>query len=50
MSLTGSQLFADFNGKGHIPMVAMSERMFSPRLLGAYEFWQWIPAGSPFVE
>jgi hypothetical protein len=39
LSLTGSQLFADFNGKGHIPMVAMSEKMFSPRLLGTYEFF-----------
>ena len=39
LSLTGSQLFADFNGKGHIPMVAMSDRLFSPRLLGTYEFF-----------
>jgi hypothetical protein len=39
LSLSGSQLFADFNGKGHIPMVAMSDTMFSPRLLGTYEFF-----------
>jgi hypothetical protein len=39
LSLTGSQLFADFNGKGHVPMVAMSDRLFSPRLLGTYEFF-----------
>ena len=35
----GSQLFADFNGKGHVPMVVMSEKLFSPRLLGTYEFF-----------
>lgn len=39
VSLSGSQLFADFNGKGHIPMATMSDRMFSPRLLGTYEFF-----------
>jgi hypothetical protein len=39
LSLSGSQLFADFNGKGHIPMVAISDTMFSPRLLGTYEFF-----------
>ena len=39
LSLTGSQLFADFNGKGHIPMVPMSNTLFSPRLLGTYEFF-----------
>jgi len=39
LSLVGSQLFADFNGKGHIPMVVMSEKLLSPRLLGTYEFF-----------
>lgn len=39
LSLAGSQLFADFNGKGHIPMVALSNTQFSPRLLGTYEFF-----------
>jgi hypothetical protein len=39
LSLSGSQLFADFNGKGRVPMVAMSNTMFSPRLLGTYEFF-----------
>ena len=39
LSLTGSQLFADFNGKGHIPMVPLSNTQFSPRLLGTYEFF-----------
>lgn len=39
LSLTGPQLFADFNGKGHIPMVALSNTQFSPRLLGTYEFF-----------
>jgi len=31
-------LLADFNGKGRVPLVAMSQTMFSPRLLGTYEF------------
>jgi hypothetical protein len=39
VSLTDGQLFADFNGKGHIPMVSMSNTTFSPRLLGTYEFF-----------
>ncbi len=39
VSVTDGQLFADFNGKGHIPMVAMSNTTFSPRLLGTYEFF-----------
>ena len=38
-SLIDGQLFADFNGKGHIPMVSMSNTTFSPRLLGTYEFF-----------
>lgn len=35
---SGGQLFIDFNGKGRTPLVALSQNMFSPRLLGTYEF------------
>jgi len=38
VSLSAGRLLVDFNGKGRIPLVALSERMFSPRLLGTYEF------------
>jgi hypothetical protein len=38
VSLSGEQLFADFDGKGRLPLVPLSETMFSPRLLGTYEF------------
>jgi hypothetical protein len=38
VSLAGEQLFVDFNGKGRMPMMPLSETMFSPRLLGTYEF------------
>jgi hypothetical protein len=38
VSLSGSQLFVDFNGKGKVPLVPLSATMFSPRLLGTYEF------------
>jgi hypothetical protein len=38
VSLAGGQLFVDFNGKGRVPMMPLSETMFSPRLLGTYEF------------
>ena len=38
ISLAGGQLFADFNGKGHITMAPISDTMFSPRLLGTFEF------------
>jgi hypothetical protein len=34
----GDQLSVDFNGKGRVPLVPMSETTFSPRLLGTYEF------------
>jgi hypothetical protein len=34
----GGQLFMDFNGKGRTPLVPLSQNMFSPRLLGTYEF------------
>jgi hypothetical protein len=35
---TDDKLFIDFNGKGHMPLVPLSPTMFSPRLLGTYEF------------
>ena len=35
---SSGQLFIDFNGKGRTPLVALSQTMFSPRLLGTYEF------------
>jgi len=38
VSLAEGQLFVDFNGKGRMPMMPLSETMFSPRLLGTYEF------------
>jgi hypothetical protein len=38
ISLAGSRLSIDFNGKGRVPMMPMSTTMFSPRLLGTYEF------------
>ena len=33
-----SQLFMNFDGKGNVPLVPVSETMFSPRLQGTYEF------------
>jgi Domain of unknown function (DUF3471) len=38
VTLEGGQLSADFNGKGRTPLVPLSQTMFSPRLLGTYEF------------
>jgi hypothetical protein len=38
ISLVEDQLFADFNGKGHVLMAPISDTMFSPRLLGTFEF------------
>jgi hypothetical protein len=35
---SGAQLYIDFNGKGRTPLVPLSQNMFSPRLLGTYEF------------
>jgi hypothetical protein len=32
------QLLIDLRGKGKVPMVPLSQTMFSPRLLGTYEF------------
>src|SRR3954447_23069040 len=34
------QLLIDLRGKGKVPMVPLSQTMFSPRLLGTYEFVQ----------
>jgi hypothetical protein len=38
VSLDGDELFLAMRGKGKIPMVPLSQTMFSPRLLGTYEF------------
>jgi hypothetical protein len=38
VTLLGKQLFVDFNGKGRMPLVPLSNTTFSPRLLGSYEF------------
>jgi hypothetical protein len=38
VTLDGDELFLDMRGKGRIPMVPLSQTMFSPRLLGTYEF------------
>ena len=38
VQLSNGQLYTDFNGKGHVPLEPLSETMFSPRVLGTYEF------------
>ena len=38
MSLSNGQLFADMNGKGRLLMVPLSQTMFTPRMLGTFEF------------
>src|SRR4029453_2001209 len=38
VSLADDQLFIDFGGKGRLPLVPLSRNVFSPRLLGSYEF------------
>ncbi len=38
VSLSNGRLFVDFNGKGQLPMIPLSQTMFSPRLLGTFEF------------
>jgi hypothetical protein len=38
VTLSDGQLLLDMRGKGKIPMVPLSQTMFSPRLLGTYEF------------
>ena len=34
----GDQLWVALNGRGRLPMTPLSDRMFSPRLIGTYEF------------
>jgi hypothetical protein len=38
ISLVDGELYADFNGKGHVLMAPISDTTFSPRLLGTFEF------------
>jgi hypothetical protein len=38
VSVADGQLFADFNGKGRVLMAPISDRTFSPRILGTFEF------------
>jgi hypothetical protein len=38
VTLDGDQLLLDMRGKGKIPMIPLSQTLFSPRLLGTYEF------------
>ena len=38
ITLSGGQLLIDLRGKGKVPMIPLSQTMFSPRLLGTYEF------------
>jgi hypothetical protein len=38
VTLSGDQLFIDLQGQGRVPMIPLSETLFSPRLLGTYEF------------
>ena len=38
VSLSGDQLMVEMNGQGKLPLIALSETTFSPRLLGTYEF------------
>jgi hypothetical protein len=38
ITLVDGQLLIDLQGKGKVPMIPLSETMFSPRLLGTYQF------------
>jgi hypothetical protein len=38
ITLSDGELFIDLQGKGNVPMIPLSETLFSPRLLGTYEF------------
>ena len=38
ITLVNGELILDMQGKGKIPMIPLSETMFSPRLLGTYQF------------
>jgi hypothetical protein len=38
VSVLNGRLVVDFNGKGRMPMVPLSQTVFTPRMLGTYEF------------
>jgi hypothetical protein len=38
VTLEDGQLLIDLRGKGNVPMIPLSQTLFSPRLLGTYEF------------
>ncbi len=38
ITLVNGELLLDMQGKGKVPMIPLSETMFSPRLLGTYQF------------
>jgi len=38
VTLEDGELLIDLRGKGKVPMIPLSQTMFSPRLLGTYEF------------
>jgi hypothetical protein len=38
ISLVNGELLIDLQGRGKVPMIPLSETMFSPRLLGTYQF------------
>jgi hypothetical protein len=38
VTFADGQLFIDLRGKGKVPLIPLSQTMFSPRLLGTYEF------------
>jgi hypothetical protein len=38
VTLEDGQLLIDLRGKGKVPLIPLSQTMFSPRLLGTYEF------------
>ena len=38
VTFDGDQLLLDMRGKGKVPMIPLSQTLFSPRLLGTYEF------------
>ncbi len=38
VTLEDGQLWADLNGKGRLPLVPLTQRSFSPRRIGTYEF------------
>ncbi|MCU1336862.1 MAG: hypothetical protein JWO19_2443, partial [Bryobacterales bacterium] len=38
ITMGNGELLIDLQGKGKVPMIPLSETMFSPRLLGTYQF------------